>query len=68
GKNIRIEEGNYKDLPHGIYSRKGVPAVVNTSFNLRGEPIVCSPEDAINDFLKTKMDYLVLGRFLVGKQ
>ena len=65
---IRKREGIYNGLIEEFYSLKSVPAVVNTSFNLRGEPIVCSPEDAINDFLKTKMDYLVLGRFLVEKQ
>ena len=45
----------------------GVPIIINTSFNLKGEPIVCSPEDAINSFSKSQMDYLVLGDFLVSK-
>ncbi len=45
----------------------GVPIIINTSFNLRGEPVVCSPEDAINCFRKSEMDYLVLGNFLVEK-
>ncbi len=45
----------------------GVPVVLNTSFNLRGEPIVCSPQDAIDTFLKTQMDILVLGNFIVEK-
>jgi carbamoyltransferase len=45
----------------------GVPIIINTSFNLRGEPIVCSPDDAINDFQKSKMDYLVLGNFVAKK-
>lgn len=43
------------------------PVLINTSFNVRGEPIVCTPEDAIKCFLKTKMDCLVLGNFLVLK-
>lgn len=44
-----------------------VPVMINTSFNLQGEPIVCTPEEAINDFLKSEMDYLVLGDFLLEK-
>ena len=47
---------------------KGVPMILNTSFNVRGEPIVCTPEDAINCFLKTDIDYLAIGDFLVKKK
>lgn len=46
----------------------GVPVIINTSFNVRSEPIVCSPEDAFNDFIKTKMDYLILGNYLLNKR
>ncbi len=42
--------------------------VVNTSFNVRGEPIVCTPEDAYRCFMRTHIDYLVLGPFLLDKQ
>ena len=45
----------------------GCPVLVNTSFNVRGEPIVCTPEDAIRCFLSTEMDALVIGRFIVTK-
>ncbi|HEY0166637.1 MAG TPA: carbamoyltransferase C-terminal domain-containing protein [Jatrophihabitans sp.] len=45
----------------------GVPCLLNTSFNVAGEPIVSSPTDAIECFLKTEIDYLVLGRFQVSK-
>lgn len=41
--------------------------LINTSFNVRGEPIVCTPEDAYKCFMRTKMDYLVLGNFLIDK-
>jgi len=41
--------------------------VINTSFNVRGEPIVCSPEDAYRCFMRTDMDYLVMGPFLLDK-
>jgi carbamoyltransferase len=42
--------------------------VINTSFNVRGEPIVCTPEDAYQCFMRTQMDYLVLGSFLLDKR
>jgi carbamoyltransferase len=45
----------------------GVPVIINTSFNQRGEPIVMTPEDAFNCFLRTDMDYLAIGSFLVKK-
>jgi len=45
----------------------GVPVLINTSFNLRGEPIVCSPQDAINSFRKSNMDCLVLGNCVSEK-
>jgi carbamoyltransferase len=45
----------------------GCAVLVNTSFNVRGEPIVCSPADAYRCFMRTNMDYLVLGPFLLGK-
>jgi carbamoyltransferase len=43
----------------------GCPVVVNTSFNVRGEPIVCSPEDAYRCFMSTEMDALVIGECLL---
>ncbi len=42
--------------------------IVNTSFNVRGEPLVCSPEDAYRCFMRTNMDYLVLGNYLIEKK
>ncbi|MBA3625698.1 MAG: carbamoyltransferase, partial [Methylibium sp.] len=47
--------------------RTGVPVLVNTSFNVRGEPIVCTPRDAIEAFFSTPLDALVIGSFLVEK-
>jgi carbamoyltransferase len=47
--------------------RSGVPVVMNTSFNLRGEPIVCTPTDAIRTFFSSGMDALVIGNFVVEK-
>ena len=48
--------------------KHGCPVVINTSFNVRGEPIVCSPEHAYTCFMRTNMDYLVLGNFLIEKK
>src|SRR3989338_6603306 len=46
----------------------GVPILVNTSFNIRGEPIVCTPEDAYKCMMGTGIDYLVIGKFLVKRE
>jgi carbamoyltransferase len=51
-----------------FYSKTGVPVLVNTSFNIRSEPIVCSPEDAIRCFLGTDMDVLVLENCILFKK
>src|SRR5207237_8113154 len=45
----------------------GVPVVMNTSFNLRGEPIVCTPKDAIRTFYSSGLAYLVLADFVIAK-
>jgi carbamoyltransferase len=57
----------YWNLIDEFGKRTGVPVVMNTSFNLRGEPIVCTPTDAIRTFFSSGMDALVLGSFLVEK-
>jgi carbamoyltransferase len=46
----------------------GCPVIINTSFNVRGEPIVCTPEDAYRCFMRTNMDYLIMGNNLVEKK
>ena len=46
----------------------GVPVILNTSFNVAGEPLVETPEDAVHCFRTTEMDYLVMGPFLVHKE
>jgi carbamoyltransferase len=50
-----------------VNEKLGVPMVLNTSFNYAGEPIVCTPQDAYQCFLKTGIDYLFLGNFLISK-
>ncbi len=59
--------GRYFRLIKRFSEKTGCPVVVNTSFNVRGEPIVCRPEEAFNCFLNTNMDVLVLEDFLLVK-
>ena len=47
------------------YRLTGIPSVINTSFNMHEEPIVCSPDDAVRAFLQGNLDYLAIGNFLV---
>ena len=46
----------------------GCGVIINTSFNVRGEPIVCTPEDAYRCFMRTEMDHLVLGSYVLDKK
>jgi len=64
------EETNprYYRLIKAFAAKTGVPVVLNTSFNLRGEPIVTTPEDAFSTFSRSDMDVLVLGNYIVKKQ
>jgi carbamoyltransferase len=57
----------YYRLLQAFKARTGCPVLVNTSFNVRGEPIVCTPEDAYRCFMGTELDLLVIGRCLVRK-
>jgi len=59
---------DYYDLIKTFESKTGCGVIVNTSFNVRGEPIVCTPRDAYRCFMRTHIDYLVLGPFLLVKQ
>ena len=61
------ENALYYGLLKQFYERTGCPLVVNTSFNVRGEPIVCTPEDAFRCFARTNMDFLVLGPYVIDK-
>jgi carbamoyltransferase len=58
----------YYDLISEFARLTGCPLVVNTSFNIRGEPIVCTPEDALRCFERTNIDALTLGDFLIEKE
>lgn len=57
----------YYQLINTYYQKTGIPLILNTSFNVKGEPIVCSPKDAIKCFLNTEIDYLVLDNYLIKK-
>jgi len=57
----------YHAVIREFHRSTGCPVIVNTSFNVRGEPIVCTPEDAYRCFMRTEMDYLVLDDFLLAK-
>jgi len=57
----------YYDIIAAFYRQTGCPVVVNTSFNVRGEPIVCTPEDAYRCFMRTNMDALVIENFIFVK-
>ena len=52
--------GRFYQLLRRFYEKTGCPVIVNTSFNIRGEPIVCTPEDAYYCFMATEMDVLIL--------
>ena len=64
---VSKENDRYYKLIQKFYELTGVPCILNTSFNLKGEPIVETPKQAIEDFLKTKMDYLVINDSLISK-
>jgi carbamoyltransferase len=63
----RDDHSEYYDVVRAFQELTGCGVVVNTSFNVRGEPIVCSPQDAYKCFMRTEMDVLVLENFLLRK-
>ncbi len=63
----RETNGRYHTLIQKFKERTGYGVIVNTSFNVRGEPIVCTPDDAYRCFMRTEMDYLVMENYLFTK-
>lgn len=61
------ENPDFHCLLTSFYEKTDCPVIINTSFNVRGEPIVCTPFDAYNCFMKTEMDCLALENFLIYK-
>lgn len=64
----RNQNALYYDLIRIFEKKTGCPVIINTSFNVRGEPIVNTPKDAWDCFINTKMDYLVIGSFVLDKR
>ena len=68
---LQTVDGNYNKKYYRVikrfYEKTGCPIIVNTSFNVRGEPIVCTPEEAYKCFMRTEMDVLVLENFVIYK-
>ena len=62
-----VSNPRYYNLINAFKQRTGCPTIVNTSFNVRGEPIVCTPQDAYRCFMRTEMDILVLENQIVYK-
>ncbi len=58
---------SFYDLLDVLNKKYGCAVVINTSFNVRGEPIVCTPEDAYKCFMRTNIDYLIMGNYLLDK-
>jgi carbamoyltransferase len=73
-KSVRIQTVNRTENPpmrallEAFGRETGHPVLINTSFNIRGEPMVCSPTDAVDSFARADMDYLVMGNHVVAKQ
>ena len=68
-QSVRREQNRlYYDVIKAFGKLKGMPIIINTSFNIRGEPIVCTPEDAYRCMMGTGIDYLFIDRFLVARK
>ncbi|MBF0558874.1 MAG: carbamoyl transferase, partial [Nitrospirae bacterium] len=65
---VDARDGKYWQLLVQLKRLTGLGVVLNTSLNLHGEPLVCSPEDAVNTFMRTNCSYMAIGDFLVEKQ
>lgn len=58
----------YYEMIEAVKKKTGYGIIINTSFNVRGEPIVCRPEEAFTCFVRTEMDYLIMGNYLINKE
>jgi len=69
---IQTVSEHHNPLLHALVSqfdrKQNCPVIINTSYNVRGEPIVCTPEEAFRCFMRSDMDYLVLGNFILDKK
>ena len=68
-QSVRKEENlKFYNLINSFYKKTGIPMVINTSFNINNEPIVCTVKDAYNCFMVTDLDYLICGNYLLEKK
>ena len=58
----------YYEMISSFEKKCGCAVIINTSFNVRGEPVVCSPKDAYRCFMHTNIDYLIMGPYLIDKK
>ncbi|MCX5696491.1 MAG: carbamoyltransferase [Candidatus Omnitrophica bacterium] len=65
---VREDNPLYYDMIKAFEDKTGCPVIINTSFNVRGEPLVCTPQDAFKCFMRTEMDYLVMGDYVLDKK
>ena len=66
-QSVRKKNKDYYNLIEKFYKKTNIPLVLNTSFNIKGEPIVCSPKDALNTFTKSGLDNLAIGNYYLTK-
>ena len=66
-QSVRKQNKDYYNLIKKFYKITGIPMLLNTSFNIKGEPIVCSPTDALNTFSKSGLDKLAIGNYYLTK-
>jgi len=65
--NEEFDPGYYR-IVKLFHEKTGIPSIINTSFNMHGEPIVCTPADAVRSFVSSQIDYLSMGPFLIERQ
>ena len=64
----KAQNQQYYDIIKETGKISGIPIIINTSFNIRGEPIVCTPYDAYKCMMGTEIDYLLMGNFLIKRE
>jgi carbamoyltransferase len=64
----RLQNPKFYELLENFKLETGYSVLVNTSFNIKGEPIVCSPQDAVRSFVEADIDYLIMGDYVISKQ
>ena len=67
-QSVRKSNMDYYNLIKKFENKTNIPLLLNTSFNVKGEPIVCSPEDALNTFTISGLDKLALGNYYLTKE